>query len=53
MKSVKYAETLHMPLSHFFPLCQHFFPKCQILSFLIIFKAPFDTSRGQFFTVTH
>lgn len=47
------AETLHILLPHFFLCANIFFSKHQILSFLIVFKAPFDTSRGQLFTVTH
>lgn len=47
------AETLHILLSHFFLCANIFFPKHQILSFLIVFKAPFDTSRRQLLTVTH
>lgn len=47
------AETLHILLSHFFLCANIFFPKHQILSSLIVFKAPFDTLREQLFPVTH
>lgn len=46
------GENLHILLPHFFLCANIFFPKRQILSSLIVFKIPFNTSRGQLLSHT-